>query len=138
VDTKTGDLFFDDLMTEGHRQFGLRKPSDLALRVYFTQLVVEFEADISALLSKSKALYGLLGAHLKKLCAITTPASLHTLTLKPDPERLPPRLAGGLLADFSLQRRVFAPYESNRFYSTAPLPTEDHIEFLKRLEELAL
>jgi hypothetical protein len=51
---------------------------------------------------------------LKKLYGIDSLPSLQTLALKPDPEKLPPRLVSSLLSDFTLQRRLFAPYESQR------------------------
>lgn len=134
--TDTADAFLEDLFGEGKKLFGIRRPSHLSKRVYFSSLVVEMQSDAAFLLTKAKAIYGLYGTKLKSLYDIDASPSLDRLTIKPDPERLPPRLAG-FLSDFTLQRRVFAPFEANRFYSTAPLPTSQHLEFLQRLDELA-
>jgi hypothetical protein len=101
-------------------------------------LVVAFESDVDRLLSKGGSLLNLMGSHLRTLYKIDVPPKLQKLTIKPDPELLPNRFTGGILADFTLERRVFGPYASERFYSMAPLPTEQHIRFLKSLEELAL
>lgn len=39
-----------------------------------------------------------------------------------------------LKADFSLQRRVGAPYSENRYFSSAPLSTTEHAELLQEIE----
>jgi hypothetical protein len=38
-------------------------------------------------------------------------------------------------SDFSLERRVATPLDRNIFFSSAPLRTQDHIAYLKRIEE---
>ena len=136
ADTRTADGFLADVLAFCEKTLGLREPT-LSKKVYNSSLVVEFETDIGGLLTKSKALFALFGSQLKTLYGIDLPPALQRLTLKPDTERLPPRL-GGLLSEFTLERRIFAPFETHRFYSTAPLPTDKHIELLKRVEELAL
>lgn len=135
ADTRTAGGFLADVLAVCEKTLGLRKPT-LSGTVYNSSLVAEFETDIGGLFTKSKALFGLLGSQLKTLYGIDVPPALQRLTLKPDSERLPPRL-GGMLTDFTIERRIYAPFETQRFYSTAPLPTDQHIELLKRVEELS-
>jgi hypothetical protein len=35
---------------------------------------------------------------------------------------------------FSIERRADSPYEENKFFSAAPLPTDEHIQMLEELE----
>ncbi len=37
-------------------------------------------------------------------------------------------------SQFSVERRAETPYSENKYFSTAPLPTEEHIELLQSLE----
>ena len=37
-------------------------------------------------------------------------------------------------APFTIERRVDTPFSANKYFSSAPLPTEDHIAFLKQFE----
>ncbi len=37
-------------------------------------------------------------------------------------------------APFSIERRAETPFSENKFFSTAPLPTEEHIRFLEAFE----
>ena len=37
------------------------------------------------------------------------------------------------IAAFSIQRRVDSPFDQNKYFSEAPLPTETHLHSLRRL-----
>ncbi|MGE0768357.1 MAG: hypothetical protein AB7L90_18015 [Hyphomicrobiaceae bacterium] len=136
LDTESADLFLEDLLAEGGKQFGLQRVKSPLKKIYTSNLIVELQSDLDTLFVKHKAIFGTFGSLLKRYYEIEERPSLGGMTLKPDPEKLPPRLAG-LLADFRIERRIFAPYSAHRYYSSAPLPTKDHIEFLGHLEELA-
>ncbi|MDX2205661.1 MAG: hypothetical protein NW223_23120 [Hyphomicrobiaceae bacterium] len=133
--TNSVDLFLDDLLAEGVEQFGLRVPREMK-RIYSSNLVTELEVDLAGLFVKQKALFSSFGTMLKKRYGIEEPPALSGMTIKPDPEKLTPRLAG-LLSEFRIDRRVFVPYSTPRYYSLAPLPTDDHAALIERLEELA-
>ena len=137
VDTRVCDEFLDDIFAIGAEQFGIRQPSQHARKLYASGFVAEFENDIAGLISKWKNLSALANSYLQRLYELDVTIDLTRISLRPDPERLPHRIVG-LLADFTLERRVYVPYSSQRFYSTAPLPTDQHIEFLKALDALAL
>ena len=138
IDTRVAEEFFEDLFATGKNDFGLRAPTSPTKKTYTSSLVVDFETDMDRLLSKWDRLSALLFGQVKKFYQIDVPPGIQRITLRPDPELLPPRLAGGLLGDFTLERRVFAPYSGQRFYSIAPLPTDAHTLFLVELEKLVL
>jgi hypothetical protein len=138
IDTRVAEVFFEDFFAAGKKDFGLRDPTSPTKKTYTSSLVVDFETDMDRLLSEWDKLSALLFGQVKKFYQIDVPPGIQRITLRPDPELLPPRLAGGLLGDFTLERRVFAPYSRQRFYSIAPLPTDAHTLFLEELEKLVL
>jgi hypothetical protein len=137
IDTNVADAFLADVLATGAKEYGLRAPSPPPLKVYNSSLVVEFEADMGRLISGWEQLSVLMSASLKRLYAIEKSVELRSVSFKPDPETISTRLASGLLSDFLLERRSHAPFQLQRFYSLAPLPTQAHIEFLETLEETA-
>lgn len=136
IDTSISEDFLTDLMEMGEKDFGLRQPSPLSKKIYTSNIAVEFEKNLDGMISKWRAMSGILNAYLTDLYQITAGANLNKIAFRPDHNSLPSRLSG-LLSDFVLERRVYAPHDSQRFYSVAPLPTAKHIEFLKKLEALA-
>ena len=45
-----------------------------------------------------------------------------------------PLTAKNPTAPFTIERRAETPYAENKYFSTAPLPTEEHVSFLEALE----
>lgn len=135
-DTTTADTFFEDVFAAGRKDHGLRGPPPDAKKLYLSSMVAEFETDISRLMAKWGALSGVINDAFKLLYGLSEPNQVLRLSIKPDPERLPQRWSN-LLSDFTLERRSFAPYGTNRFYSIGPFPTELHIKILKHIESLA-
>ena len=41
-------------------------------------------------------------------------------------------------SDFIIETRANSPVDSNRFFSSAPLPTNDHVQYLEKLEKSAI
>jgi hypothetical protein len=38
------------------------------------------------------------------------------------------------IAPLTIQRRITSPFEQNKFYTEAPLPTDTHIALIEQLE----
>ena len=126
-DTTTADTFFEDVFAVGRKDYGLRGPPAGAKKLYLSSMVVEFETDISRLMSKWNALTGVMNEAFEQLYGLTEPNQVYRLSIKPNPERLPQRWSN-LLSDFTLERRNFAPYSANRFYSIGPFPSDLHVK----------
>ena len=135
-DTETADDFLRDVLIFAKQHFGAKEPGPLSTTIYTSALVAEFKVDLSGLIAGWSTITSLLGGELKARYGVTAPVEVHRLTLRPDPERMTPRLSG-LLSDFTLERRTFVPYAAQRYYSIAPLPTDKHVELLTKLEKLA-
>lgn len=137
TDTDAGEAFFEDFFEFGIENLGMKKPSREPSMVFLSALVVEFEEDFNKVLKTWKELSELCGASLKSTYHIDQKVQVGSLNLRPDPQDLTPRQSV-LIGDFSLDRRIYEPYEHNRFYAMAPLRTDDHIALLKRFEKIAL
>lgn len=137
VDTRVCDEFLEEIFEIGVEQFGIKRPSRYAKKLYASGFVVEFENDVAGLVSKWADISKLANSFLRNLYDIDVPVGLARIALRPDPDRLPQRIVG-LLSEFTLERRVYVPHDSQRFYSSAPLPTDKHIEFLKVIDQSAL
>jgi hypothetical protein len=72
---------------------------------------------------------GSLGSACRKRVALYEPSAF---TLDVDSTKR----ASGKLVRFTLERRTGVPFEENVFFSTAPLQTDHHVEFLGELEKL--
>jgi hypothetical protein len=135
--TEHAEAFLDDVFGWAQKELKLKRADQTGIRVYSSSLVVQFENDANGLLAKHKEVVGLISSALRKTYKFSLSAGMARIGIRPDPEELSPRMAG-LIVEFSLERRVFAPYSEQKFYSTAPLPTKDHIELLNRLEQAVL
>ncbi len=135
--TENAEEFIEDISAWGAEKYGLARADKGAKRVYSSNLVVQFGSSASALLSNFATISGALSGSLRELYKIDVPSEVSRIAIRPDPERLSPRMQG-LLPDFTLERRIFAPYDEQKFYSVAPLPTKAHEKFLKLIEDNAL
>lgn len=132
-DTEEAEAFIEDFMSWGGHEFGLRAPDVKPMKLYASTLVVEFDDDVDQMLTKWSAVGGLLTGLMKRKYGVTEPVHLQRVTFRHDPEKISPRL-GNLLVEFNLERRVYVPFERNRFHSTAPLSTNEHVQMLERIE----
>ncbi len=134
IDTAIGDAFLKDLFDTGTKEFGLQRLSPSVKKVYWSVILADFNSDIAEPLGRWERFFQFYNTKLSGLYGIETPASVQSIAIRPDPEKMQPRLSS-LLQDFTLQRRIYFPYERQRFLSSAPLPTEVHVDMLKRLDK---
>ena len=137
TDTDAAEAFFEDFFTFGIEHLHLKKPEREPTRVFLSAMVVEFASDTNKFLAKWKEISKAFGGQLEKAYGISEPAQLSRLSLQPDPQAIAPRLAA-LMNEFTIERRIYEPYGHQRYYTAAPLRTDDHIALLQRLEQIAL
>jgi hypothetical protein len=135
-DTDGCDEFLENLFDLGGKILDLRRPSGFAQKIYMSNIVVEFEERTVQWVQKLQPLQKFLNDRLKKLYGIDSPAVLHRLAFKPDPNSLRPIIANSL-SDFALERRIYVPFDTERYYSVAPIPTREHIQLLELLESIS-
>lgn len=135
--TEAADAFLDDILAWGEEEFKFRRADHASMRVYASTLVVQFENDVTRILDKWRDFTKMVSAALRDVYKIDLKVQLSKIGMRPDPQAMTPRMSG-LLAEFSLERRLFAPFADEKYYSAAPLPTEAHIELLKGIENAIL
>ena len=126
VDTRSStadsDAFLNDALTAICREFGLPSHTELpAKRVYASELNVVFDREPRLLNPK-------LDPFLSEVTAtIGIDLGFIGLTYGPDQslsERPP----------FRFEREIKTPFQERRFYSFAPIQTDDHLRLLQKLE----
>ncbi|MBZ5627788.1 MAG: hypothetical protein LAO06_02875 [Acidobacteriia bacterium] len=128
--TRDTDAFIEDAMTSSAKEFGLTfNPQMVRVKSHLSELAVRLDQQLSSLSS-------LLNNFAAKV------------TAKCDRQPCPPFELGGLsfwadtsdlalrMAPFTIERKADAPFAENRFYTKAPMHTDDHIALIGELENI--
>jgi hypothetical protein len=137
TDTDAAEAFLDDFFKFGAEHLGMKNPERPPAKVFLSSAVIEFNGDTNRLLNKWRELSKLISSQIEKQYGIKEPVQISRLTMQPDPQNIPPRLSV-LLNEFTIERRIYEPYSHQRYFSAAPLRTDDHISLLQKFEEIAL
>lgn len=128
--TRDTDAFIEDVLESAVKKFALTfKPEMVRVKSHLSEITVRLDQQLSNL-----------NVRLNEFAA--------NLTECADPQGAPPFQIGGLsfwadtsnlafkIAPFTIERKVGAPFSENRYYSKAPLHTDDHIRLIGELEEI--
>jgi hypothetical protein len=133
--TDVCDGFFDDLTTWLDSEFQQQgKEPEPKIRVYTSQLVVQSETDLGAVLGWLDPLAEVLSDTVQSYGGerlIFGPSGLKMQIDATGLEVVPP-------AEFVFERRFDRPFADNIYYSAGPLRTQDHQNILERLERAML
>ncbi|HEY2545124.1 MAG TPA: hypothetical protein VGI46_03570 [Candidatus Acidoferrum sp.] len=127
--TKDTDAFLADVLDSAMREFTLAHGSEINRRtLYVSELTVRSSRSLDGLnpglLDFCKRISVLLGIENK------APFETFGISFWNDPA-----LPTGL-QHFRLERKVGVPFSENRYYSIAPLQSDDHLALLKEFESL--
>jgi hypothetical protein len=100
------------------------------MRGYTSGLIVEFERAAESSLDKLNQINKLLSDAIHSAYGWTYEYNLQRLAFAVDPKLLPQFRQ----TQFYIERRLNTPYADNRYYSGAPLSTEEHIKLLETIE----
>lgn len=137
TDTDAAEAFFDDFFTFGAENLHIKRPEREPTKIFLSAMVVEFAEDANRFLSKWKEISKVFSAQLESIYGIKEPAQLSRIALQADPQSVAPRLAA-LVSEFTIERRIYEPFSHQRFFTAAPLRTDDHIALLQKIEQIAL
>lgn len=126
--TRDSNLFLESVIEEIRTHFKLGR-TEITMRKQF----------ISELHVTSEHLLGSLNPNLQKLCN-------RLFEMMPEPKRAPYEVAGISFntdpahplrtSPFQFERAVGVPFENQRYYSQAPLHTDEHLTLLNEFEDL--
>jgi hypothetical protein len=131
--TQIADMILADFFGWAEIELKMRPVPKTARRIFTSTLVVEFGKSIDVLMSSIDAVNQLaqqFGAHPRPRRWV-----LGGFQLAPsDDDDLPFKYPAQF--SFNLERRSDAPLSANRYFSAAPLCTEDHERFLEGIEKI--
>jgi hypothetical protein len=130
ADTDFSDLFLDDLLGWAISQFKLPVRQG-STKVYFSQIEVQATADLGKAISTFSSIGDAIVKSLNSYGQKPQSFQLSGIKLHTDISSAPPPAP----PEFVFERRSGQPYQSLKYFSTAPLKTKDHLAILERLEK---
>ena len=127
--TKETDTFIENTLSLAVKAFGLEYRSEMIRqKLYVSELTVRPKNPLSGLnsglLAFANKITSLLG---EQGTTIYEPASI---SFWPDPSVTTQQV------NFQFERKTNIPFSENRYYSRAPLHTDDHLKLLEEFEDL--
>ena len=128
--TSDGDDFLTDVFTWLHTDLGLLDHQTLPIRkLYVSEVYVTMEKSLNIINPKLEAFIKLLQSKLKG--SSRKPIyEIGSLAFWIDPEQNPKH------THFRIERAEDIPFHENRYFSAAPLETDEHLKALELLEEI--
>jgi hypothetical protein len=128
--TRAADLILDDFFGWSTETFKLRHRQTPQRRTYTSTVVIEFENVVEPALGKFTQLGNMLSKFLKAAYGWNYEYNLQRLTFAVDPMAIPHLRS----TQFYIERKLGTPYSENRYYSIAPMQTEEHLRLLGAIE----
>lgn len=135
--TEEAVLFVQDLLKWAGEKFELRisaMPDGRPLHLV-SALVVEFPESVATAFSKFAAVLELARQTFHATYGVERDVAVTTFNFNIDPSTVSGPVAQS--PGFAIERELNQPYSLNRFWSQAPVHTQDHIRILERFESLA-
>jgi hypothetical protein len=130
--TDDSDLIVDDILSWASAQIGLRPILTPMRPIHASQVVVDFDLSVDALLRKLKTLTNLVSSTISENSGRSYDLHLTRITLSADPLDL----KFPAQSTFYLEPRAGVPLASNRYMSGAPVATSAHLRLLAAIENL--
>jgi hypothetical protein len=130
TDTRYSDIVMEDFIEWVTKSFDLKPRQTLVPRQHASSIVVEFERAFDKLLRHSFS--SEFSSTLKEHHGFAQPVNLSKLAFSIDPMLLPPSRNGQLI----IERRAGVTYSKNRFFCSAPLPTDVLIHLMEKFEQI--
>ena len=133
ANTEVAEVILDDYIVNLNTNYGYRYEGKPQKRYYLSTVVVEFEADIVEQVKVLRKIREILTHEIRRDEASFNIKNLVFGTGDPvvgvisSPEIIE-------RSDFTIERRGGEPYERNRFFSSAPVRTPDHVRILELIE----
>jgi hypothetical protein len=132
--TRVADLMLDDFFSWTTEKFQLRERQTHNPRTYVSVVVIEFERPTEPALGKLAQVSELFSESLNSAYGWNYEYNLQRIAFAVDPMTIPPLRN----TQFFIERRLQTPYSENRWFSGAPLQTEQHLRLLEAIESQLL
>lgn len=123
--TRASDSFLDDLLRGAASQFKLEyKPAKIRKRLYLSDVSLKCDKSLEDACPKLSAFADRVST------ALGRPTKFSSVAWWTDPE------IQTASVQFRFERKHGAAFSDQRYYSVAPLPTDDHLQLLQELENI--
>lgn len=130
TDTNDSEVVIKDLYRFLKKRFDFREPSTKPVRVFQSELIVEFKNNPDHTLKAFGPLISLLQREAEAISGIKKQIQLNRIDFASD------AIVPGPNVVFLIERRAGVPYASNRYFCRAYMPTDAHIRALELLDKL--
>jgi len=131
-DSEIAEKFLIDIIRYLQSDFSFRPFATEPRWFFHNQMVVEFKNSPAGLIASFGKISDAISKYLDRNYKTHVPMSFFRLDLQVDKNIVPEPAP-----KFILERRVGIAFEKERYYSSAPLRTVDHIALLEEIEKLA-
>jgi hypothetical protein len=131
--TDDGDQIANAIVEVLEQEFGF-KDLKKASRIYASNLVFQFERGLEHYLEILTKIQKAIAPAMRASVGVELDPMFERLTFAFDPLALPSSKVQA--AGFIIERRAGVPYSENRYFSGAPIRTQDHIRLLEQIEKL--
>ena len=130
--TDTAEEIINDLMQWLRTEFKFRSAQSSAMMYFMSHVVIEFDASPHLIIADHDRLSGRISSKVSKYFPLA--GASHFVRLDYELEG---QSADGLqVPRFVIERRPGVPLDRRRYFSSAPLMTQEHIELLNEIEEM--
>lgn len=130
-DTSDSDFVVNDAINWERQVLGMREPKTIIRRKYVSNIVAILDERAVHGIAAIDKVSEISRAALSTVYGVDAPISLSGMGWNSD---LAPSSTTFLSADFGFVRRLNRPYNENRFFFAAPIPTDVHLRWIADLE----
>jgi hypothetical protein len=128
--TDASERVLQDMLNWGAETFGLSNRSDLITRrQYVSEIIFTSDMALSAVNARLNHLGDRVTDSIAKHFNQTLPYEINAIDFHFDTTQ-----SKQFFAHFRVERFVSAPFSDKKYYSGAPLPTEEHVQLIKDFE----
>jgi hypothetical protein len=131
LETESAEAFLDNFLMWARESLGIRPFSRVPMRIFRSQLVVQFERPLSKAFRQFKELASIIERAYEAHTAYSEDVDIIRVDFGMDPTQLPGNIKPLPLV---LERRVNRPHGDEVYFSEASLPSTVHLEVLSQIE----
>jgi hypothetical protein len=128
------EAFLDDVISWVKTELGFREISSGIRKLYSSSVVVDFESSPSSLVRQFKQIAEFISVRTVTVASDRKQMNFARLDFEIDIRTLAGQAA---ISKFVLERRAGVGFEQERYFSSAPMTTADHLQTLEEIERVA-
>jgi hypothetical protein len=133
--TEPATAFLEDIVEFLKEAFQFRSPITPIKKVSVSNVIIEFDGPINSMLAEHEAFTNLISGYLNANEGTSFPAKLSRLDFTQDRGASEKPVS---LPKWTLEARANVPISQNRYFSSAAIPTKQHLQMIQEIEAIFL